>query len=396
MAYFTPYIDNLGIHVPTYQDIIDYYVARAKEIFGADIYLGEDSQDYQLLSVVARAAATSLQAAVDSYNARDPDTAFDDVLDGLVTINGIQRKPSTYSTASVVLTGIPYTLITGGVVQSLSGDLWSLPEEVVIDANGTATVTATAQQKGDIIALANSITTIVTPTYGWYTVNNPSDAYEGQAAETTPALKTRRKIAVATPSQTPLESLAAGIDNILGVTDFQVYENDTGETDARGFPGHSITAVVQGGADEDIAEAISLRKNLGVLSYGDVTLPVINEYGSVQNISFFRPQDVPVYITVNIIPRDSYTTLVAQQIKDAIANYINSLSIGDNLYNGELYEASLSVSPDARPYFSIDASVGIKVGTSAGSQSVQDLTATFKQKFSVDTDNITVHVSSLG
>ena len=396
MAYFTPYIDNLGIHVPTYQDIIDYYIAKAKEIFGADIYLGEDSQDYQLISVVARSAASSLQAAVDSYNARDPDTAFDDVLDGLVTINGIQRKPSTYSTATVVLTGEPYTLITGGVVRSLSGDLWNLPQEVVLDATGNATVTATAQEKGAIVALANSITGIVTPTYGWYTVNNPSDASEGQAAETTPALKARRKVAVATPALTTLESLCAGIDNILGVTDFQVYENDTSEEDARGFPGHSITAVVAGGTNEDIAQAISTRKNLGVLSYGDVSIQVTNEYGSSQTISFFRPEEIPVYITVNIIPRDGYTTLVGQQIKEAIVNHVNSLHIGDNLYNGQLYEAALSISPDVKPYFSIDTVRGITIGTEAGTQSVQDLTATFKQKYLSTTDNITVHISSIG
>ena len=394
MAYFTPYIDNLGIHVPTYQDILDYYIAKAKEIFGADIYLGEDSQDYQLISIIARSAASALQAAVDSYNARDPDTAFDDVLDGLVTINGIQRKPSTYSTATVVLTGEPYTLITGGVVQSLLGDLWNLPQEVVLDGTGNASVTATAQEKGAIVALANSITNIVTPTYGWYTVNNPSNASEGQPAETTPALKARRKIAVATPSQTPLESIEAGIDNILGVMDFHVYENDGDEVDERGFPGHSITAVVEGGADGDIAETISKRKNLGVKSYGDVTLPITNEYGSTQNISFFRPDYVTLYMTINIVPRAGYTTLVAQQIKESIINYLSALSIGDNLYNSQLYEAVLSVSPDIRPYFSIDPSTGITVGTSAGSQSKQDLIATFKQKFSASEENITINTVS--
>ena len=210
MAYFTPYIDNLGIHVPTYQDIIDYYISKAREIFGSDIYLGEDSKDYQLISIIARSAATALQAAVDSYNARDPDTSFDDVLDGLCSINGIQRKPATYSTAEVTLSGIPYTLITGGVVQSTSGDQWNLPQEVVLDANGSALVTATAQEKGAITALPNTITTIVTPTYGWYSVTNLSPASVGQMAETTPALKARRKIAVSTPAQTPLESLSAG------------------------------------------------------------------------------------------------------------------------------------------------------------------------------------------
>lgn len=390
MAYFTPYIDNSGIHVPSYQDIIDYYVSKAKEIFGSDIYLGEDSQDYQMLSILARASAASLQAAVDSYNARDPDTAFDDTLDGLVTINGIERKPSTYSTVNLNLTGIPYTIIRGGVVQSVSGDKWNLPSEVVLDASGEALVTGIAQEKGAVVALTGEINKIVTPTYGWSTVNNPDAANVGQPVETTPALKARRKIAVATPSQTPLESLSAGINNLLGVTDFQVYENDTKETDSRGFPGNSITAVVQGGVDEEIAKTISKLKNMGVLSYGDVTIPVTNEYGSTLNISFFRPELVPTYITVNITPLSGYTTEVGDQIKQAIIDYYSNMKIGDNLYNSQLWEAALSVSPDVRPYFAINPAKGITVGLESGSQSNQNLTATFKQKFTLDSDNITI------
>ena len=390
MAYFTPYIDNSGIHVPSYQDIIDYYVSKAKEIFGSDIYLGEDSQDYQMLSILARASAASLQAAVDSYNARDPDTAFDDTLDGLVTINGIERKPSTYSTVNLNLTGIPYTIIRGGVVQSVSGDKWNLPSEVVLGADGKALVTGIAQEKGAVVALTGEINKIVTPTYGWSTVDNPDAANVGQPVETTPALKARRKIAVATPSQTPLESLSAGINNLLGVTDFQVYENDTKVTDSRGFPGNSITAVVQGGVDEEIAKTISKLKNMGVLSYGDVTIPVTNEYGSTLNISFFRPELVPTYITVNITPLSGYTTEVGDQIKQAIIDYYSNMKIGDNLYNSQLWEAALSVSPDVRPYFAINPAKGITVGLESGSQSNQNLTATFKQKFTLDSDNITI------
>lgn len=390
MAYFTPYIDNSGIHVPSYRDIIDYYVSKAKEIFGSDIYLGEDSQDYQMLSILARASAASLQAAVDSYNARDPDTAFDDTLDGLVTINGIERKPSTYSTVNLNLTGIPYTIIRGGVVQSVSGDKWNLPSEVVLDASGEALVTGIAQEKGAVVALTGEINKIVTPTYGWSTVDNPDAANVGQPVETTPALKARRKIAVATPSQTPLESLSAGINNLLGVTDFQVYENDTKVTDSRGFPGNSITAVVQGGVDEEIAKTISKLKNMGVLSYGDVTIPVTNEYGSTLNISFFRPELVPTYITVNITPLSGYTTEVGDQIKQAIIDYYSNMKIGDNLYNSQLWEAALSVSPDVRPYFAINPAKGITVGLESGSQSNQNLTATFKQKFTLDSDNITI------
>ena len=390
MAYFTPYIDASGIHVPTYQDILDYYITQAKLIFGTDIYLGEDSQDYQMISIIARAAAASLQAAVDSYNARNPDNTFDDVLDGLIVINGIQRKPSTYSTVTVQLTGTPYTLIRGGVVQSVSGDKWNLPPEVVLDAAGQATVTATAQEIGEVVALSNEITKIITPTYGWTSVNNPDAADVGQPIETNAALKARRRVAVATPSVTPLESLAAGINNILGVTDFQVYENDTKETNAQGMPGNSITAVVKGGTNEDIAKTIATRKNMGVLSYGDVTVQVTNEYGAVQNINFFRPDTTPIYITVHITPRAGYTSEVATQIKQALINFIGTLQIGDNLYNSQLWEAVLSVSPDIKPYFSIDPIQGITVGLTSDYQELQDLEATFKQEFTVTADDITI------
>lgn len=392
MAYFTPYIDDTGIHIPTYQDIIDYYVAQAKLIFGSDIYLGTDSQDYQMYSIIARAGEASLQAAVDSYNARNPDTAFDDALDGLVTINGIQRKPAGYSTVTLNLTGLPYTLIRGGVVESDSGDRWNLPTEVVLDSTGNATVTGTAQEIGSVVALSGEINTILTPTYGWSTVNNPNAANVGQPRESNADLKARRKVAVATPSQTELESLTAGIDNVAGVTDFQVYENDTKVTDARGLPGNSICAVVEGGADEDIVRAIGIKKNMGVLSYGDVTLPYTNRYNTTLDISFFRPEYVPVYIDVHIKPLAGYTTEVATQIKQAISTYFSDLTIGNNLYNSQLWEAALSVSPDIKPYFAIDPTLGIEVGTEEGVLSLQDLIATYKQKFTVDTENITISV----
>ena len=50
MAYFPPTIDASGIKIPSYQDVLDYFVEKTKSIYGDDIYLSEDSQDYQLLS----------------------------------------------------------------------------------------------------------------------------------------------------------------------------------------------------------------------------------------------------------------------------------------------------------------------------------------------------------
>lgn len=392
MAYFTPYIDEAGIHIPTYKDILEYYIANARDIFGGDIYLEPDSQDYQMISIIARAGEASLQAAVDSYNSRNPDDATGNTLDGLVTINGIERKPAGYSTVDLVLTGIPYTLIRGGVVESISGSRWSLPQEVVLDSTGKATVTATAQEVGGLVALSGEITKIVTPTYGWSTVNNPNAASIGQSIETDSTLKARRKESVAIPSITPIESLTAGILNIEGVTNQRVYENDTKVTNELGIPGNAIAAVVEGGSTEEIAQVIARRKNMGVLSYGDVIIKVTNAYNTTLDIGFFRPEYTPLYITPNIKALDGYTNQVGEQIKQALINYINTLTIGENLYNSQLWEACLSVSPDIKPYFSIDPTKGILVGTDSGSQALQDITSTFKSKFTLTSNDITINL----
>ena len=54
MAYFNPYIDGTGIHVPTYNDIRDELISQMKQIFGSDIYIDEDSMDYQQISIFAK------------------------------------------------------------------------------------------------------------------------------------------------------------------------------------------------------------------------------------------------------------------------------------------------------------------------------------------------------
>ena len=53
-----------------------------------------------------------------------------------------------------------------------------------------------------------------------------------------------------------------GVD---GVRHCKIYENDTNVTDGNGLPAHSIAPIVDGGTDADVAMAIYLEKNPGVL-----------------------------------------------------------------------------------------------------------------------------------
>ena len=92
MAYFRPSIDADGIHVPTYDDILENLITQYRMIFGDDVYIGVDSKDYQLLSVFAKALDDYAALAVDAYNARSPLYATGDALDVLCSLVGITGR----------------------------------------------------------------------------------------------------------------------------------------------------------------------------------------------------------------------------------------------------------------------------------------------------------------
>lgn len=398
MTYQAPYIDDSGLHTNSYEDILDYFISGAKNIFGQDIYLGNDSQDYQMLSILSKAIYDGEQCAQVNYQSRSPLTTTNaDAIDGLVTLNGLVRKSASYSTVSLVLTGLPYTQITNGVVQSDGGNRFDLPTNVTLGSTGTVTVVATAEDEGAIEALANTITTIVTPTYGWYTVNNPSPANVGQPVETTQELIQRQQASVALPSKTPKEGIEAGIYSVEGITDFKVYENDTGTDEPYdtsknfGGPEHSITCIVEGGNDNDIAKQIDLRKTLGCYTTGDIEIPVYDNMGSENKIRFYRPSYTDVYVNINLTPLTGYSTAVADEIKNSVKSYLDKFTIGNNLYVSQIWEATLLISPDLRPYFSLES---VTLGLSSESLSTNNLIAGFREKFQTSVENITITLSS--
>lgn len=398
MTYIAPYIDDTGCHTNTYSDILNHLIDRVKSIYGEDIYLGVDSMDYQLLSVFARAIYEDEQCSQMNYQSKSPATvSTKDAMASLLTLNGLLVKTPTYSTVSVTLTGIPYTTINGGVVQSTSGDKWNLPQTVVIGSSGTITVVATAQELGDIKASIGTVTQIITPTYGWNSVTNNFAASAGQAVETLTEMKERQKNAVAIPSRTPVDSVYAGLYSTDGVEDVVIYENDTSSSasynteEKTGGPANSITCVVKGGNDNDIATSISLRKTPGCYLAGNVTVSIKDRYGNPNTIRFYRPSDTSVYITFTIKALSGYSSAVGDQIKQAIVDYVSKLGIGNNLYISQIWEAILSVSPDIKPYFSLKSVVQ---GTSQGSQSDSDLTASFNTQYTTSVENISLVLSS--
>lgn len=388
MAYFAPYIDAAGLHISTYNDIRDQFINDAKQIYGQDIYLENDSQDYQFISSFSLIINDTLQALQLAYNNHSPEMAIGAGLASLVKLNGLKPKNTSYSTCQVILSGDAGTLIEGGIVGDINDVNWNLPDSVVVGSDGTVEVSAVCSEIGAITSLPGDISKIVTPTKGWISVVNEVAAIPGQPVETDSQLRIRQSISTELPSQTLLAGTNAGIASVSGVTRNRVYENDTDAVDADGLPPHSITAVVEGGADDDVAQQVYARKGIGGYTNGTTAVSILDIYGLTTTIRFYRPTYVQTFVTLELHKLSGYTDATTSAIKKGIKDYLNGLEIGEDLTISALWGAALSVMPNLSvPIFSLKSVIA---GISEESQSTDDIVIAFNEVTKGLIENINV------
>lgn len=392
MAYIAPYIDESGLTIPSYQDILDDLIAQAKTIYGQDIYLGEDTTDYQFISIFALKTYDCLLALQLTYTNRSPQTSIGAALDSLVKLNGISRKEATYSTCVVTLTGVVGTVINSGMVGDINGKKWDLPVVVTIGSGGTVDVVVTCQELGVITALAGNLSIILTPTSGWTSVTNAGAAAVGQAIETDAALKVRQAASTSLPSQTLVAGTYSAIAIIDGVLRHKVYENPTAAADSEGIPRNSIAAVVEGGIDADIANAIYINKTPGCGMDGEVTVVVTDIINAqTMNVKFHRPTAIPIFVTVNIKSLAGYNVNTIVLVKFWIAAMINSRNIGDDIENSFLYWAAMTY-PEGNPLLPAFSISSLVAGVSVGAQSAATIVIVYDAVAMGDVNNIVITV----
>ncbi|EKS7780392.1 baseplate J/gp47 family protein [Edwardsiella piscicida] len=382
-----------GISAPDYQTILDTLTSYFQQIYGTDAYLDPDSKDGQLVALVALAIHDANNMAIAVYNGFSPATGRGAGLSSNVKINGIGRRGATNSTVDLVLTGVAGTSITNGTVKDTNNVIWRLPTPVTIGVSGTVTVTATCSSSGGVAALAGAITTINTPTRGWTSVTNPTAATVGAPAETDAELRIRQGQSVALPSLTPFDGVDGAIANVAGVTRHKLYENDTGATDSNGLPPHSISAIVDGGDVTAIAQAIRGSKGQGTATYGTTSVTVPDTYGNPHVISFSRSTDVPIYGHITLKAFAGYTSQIGAQIQQAVADYINGLTLGDDVLLSRVYSpANLGVvSGGNARYYDITE---LLIGKSSGAVAAANINIAYNESASCKPDNIVLTVTS--
>lgn len=264
-----------------------------------------------------------------AYNSKDPNKASGYDLDVICALTGTVRSEGTASTVTgFVLTGTPGTQVPAGTrfESSVTGYRFTLDQTWTLDSSGTATVDITCTTVGEIEADANTITTIVDTVAGLVSVNNPTPATPGTAAESDGSLRVKRATAVGRPGNNQIDSMLGELYAVDGTRRVKVYENDTNTTDSNDLPPHSIAPIIDGGTDADVAMAIYTKKNPGVALYQagtpvsvDVTSPTYPD--NVKTIKFSRPKYVDMIIAVTIKNDGSLPSNTQDLIRDAFIEF---------------------------------------------------------------------------
>lgn len=364
LATLAAQVTSTGISAPAIEDIYASEVATYQGIYGSDTVLTPDTQDGQLLSVRSTAINDVNNLAIAVYSSFLPAYAQGVGLSAIVQINGLARDQATKSTVELVVGGVAGTIIAAGAPTDANGNVWILPANTTIPLSGTITVTATAQQAGNITAAAGTVINMSPIIAGWQSVTNPSPAIAGDAAETDAALRLRQTASTAMPSNPQLASILAAVVDTGGISRYKIYENNTGATNANGQPTTSIAVVVEGGNVTAIAQAIELTKAPGIATYGMTSVQVTDPQGIPITINFFELTLVPIYVAMTIQPMVGYVSTTGTAAVAALAAFISGLAIGQEVYLNWLFGAAgLSGNPLGLTYAITSLTIGTSTST---------------------------------
>ncbi len=325
-------IDDTGLTVDRLDQILADLVAGYEGIYGVGIDVGPSSVDGQVVGTESEAKADLTQLLEAVFLGRSPSGARGAQLARIARLVGITKKAASYSTADVLHLGTPGTLIPDGSLIDTTDEPpqhFQTVGDATIGGGGSIAGSVRATVTGPVFAGENSITDLKTVISGWSSTTNALPADQGKNMETDGALRLRIAASVAIPSQSLLDGIYASIVNVTNVADAIVFENrlDTPVARAGGsdLPPHSIQAIVDGGAQVDIAQAIWTKASAGVTLVGAVAQAVVDSQGFSQIILFDRPSSVPVYAIIAIqavgapISSDTQTA-----IKLALVDFGNS------------------------------------------------------------------------
>lgn len=337
-------------------DIRETMAARATELFGNNIDLTEYSIFNSIFDTVARAMEQFSETTLSQiYQSAFLPTAEGRSLERVVAIIGLVRRPAIQATGVVRFSRDQtatrdYVIQNGTLVQTMGEDpsVFETTDAVVLE-EGTDSVEVNIRAieggtHGNVGS--NSIVVMPSPPSGIHNVTNPiatgDDSLEdlngnalvvGQNEETDTELRERAEETVTTGGDATHSAIVAELLAVPQVNSVTVIENKEAVV-ANDMPPLSFEAVVYGGTDQAIAQAIFDKKAVTSNDVGGIhgTETNIIIQSDVNNqripITFSRPPTVDIEIELDLVVTEDY--IGNNDIRDIIVQYIGGTSTSGN------------------------------------------------------------------
>lgn len=351
-----------GLALPEESAVLAGVFQDLQDAFGGQLNEAVETPQGQL--------ASSLAAIVSDANAQiarvvagvDPDTNDGFMQDAIGRIYFMSRIPGAPTVVDLTLTGGVGTVIPVGTqAQDTSGNTYIAQQAGSIGVTGNVTLQFANALNGPIPAPAGTVTKVYTSVVGWESVTNLYDGIPGRDVETRAEFETRRVASVALNAHGSLQSVLATVLAVPGVLDAYATENTTSgtvNTGATSYPllPHSLYVAVVGGAAEDVAEAIWLKKDIGCDYNGNTSVTVEDQDGydppyPSYVVKFERPAALPILFAVDIRDSALLPSNIVDLVKAAIyatftgADGRGRVKIGSELLAAKFYPGIIAIGP---------------------------------------------------
>lgn len=332
--------DKDGLKVATTAEIFEYLKSELEHIITNNVNLEQNTPDGQILNIFTLAIKEMSDILQYNYNAINVNTAVGVNLDNLATLNGIRRNNGSFTIVPITVTinqnvslqGLDDNLDlesgTGFTIGDNEGNNYILTRSVVLEytpETAQYVLEFRAQYKGKNEPILNNIQNIITPQIGVISVSNESAPLViGEEEESDYNLRKRFYLSYSNSGWGEFNQIIANIvDKVPNILSINGENNRSSFTSQYGTPPHSVWLIIEGGADQAIANAIYERLGTGTGMRGSVAVDIWDVYNNCETIRFERPTYEDLYVSFLITKKRPDYIVDEAKIKEDLINNLH-------------------------------------------------------------------------
>jgi len=326
------YINAQGVILPDTSTIRAEVEQEYKDVYGADFVTDSSTEQGRQIDAEITSRMSVVRNNAKQANQINPNVAEQNFLDAVYALASGERDGAERSTVTCTVAGVVGTIIPiNSRVRDVNREEWQSSIAVTIPVSGSIDLSFLSVNFGAIAANVGEVNTIVDGVLGWETVTNSASAVAGKLEQSDVSTRRQRNVELGGNSRNNTLSIVTFISQLENVASLTYRENISDSTviiDGVTLKPHSNYVCVDGGVDQEIADAYYNARSGGSGFNGAVTTISIDPV-SLQAIpvQYDRPTDKPKVVRITV--RVGTGIEPVDSIKKAVVDYANGLVDGD-------------------------------------------------------------------